>query len=97
METVLIWEETFLFWMLGGQPIIFSLTRACRLSWHTKLLRSPQIMAQVKLTSVDEQEFTVPIEVAKMSETVRHMIEGLCLFPFLRLACGRPWIPLVFS
>jgi S-phase kinase-associated protein 1 len=33
--------------------------------------------ATVKLTSVDEQEFVVPLEVAKMSETVRHMIEDI--------------------
>jgi hypothetical protein len=36
-------------------------------------------MATVKLQSVDEQEFEVPVEVAKMSETVRHMIEGMFL------------------
>jgi len=33
--------------------------------------------ATVKLTSVDEQEFVVPLDVAKMSETVRHMIEDI--------------------
>jgi S-phase kinase-associated protein 1 len=32
---------------------------------------------KVKLQSVDEQEFEVPIEVAKMSETVKHMIEDI--------------------
>jgi len=35
-------------------------------------------MAQtVKLQSVDEQEFTVPVEVAKSSETIKHMIEDI--------------------
>jgi len=32
---------------------------------------------QVKLQSVDEQEFTVSIDVAKMSETVKHMVEDI--------------------
>jgi len=31
----------------------------------------------VKLQSIDEQEFEVPIDVAKMSETVKHMIEDI--------------------
>merc|ERR1712100_726848 len=35
------------------------------------------IMTTVKLQSVDEVEFEVPIEVAKMSETVKHMIEDI--------------------
>eukprot|EP01085_Mycamoeba_gemmipara_P003693 Mycagemm_TRINITY_DN10287_c1_g2::TRINITY_DN10287_c1_g2_i1::g.3693::m.3693 type:complete len:160 gc:universal TRINITY_DN10287_c1_g2_i1:114-593(+) len=32
---------------------------------------------QVKLASVDEQEFTVSIDVAKMSETIKHMVEDI--------------------
>ena len=42
---------------------------------HHSSLNRPMAQ-QVKLQSVDEQEFTVSIDVAKMSETVKHMVEG---------------------
>lgn len=38
---------------------------------------------QVKLASVDEQEFTVSIDVAKMSETIKHMVEGTVILPLV--------------
>lgn len=46
---------------------------------------------QVKLASVDEQEFTVSIDVAKMSETIKHMVEGMTWQN--RIECGNLRLP----
>lgn len=44
-------------------------------------------MATVKLSSQEGEEFVVPVELAKLSETVKHIMEGrlCCVCDFRRL------------